>query len=179
MGAGCASALCVEPQCPLTGRVGARCMFSSVRVESCIAARCVFCVACCILAYFIGACCQRALHCIVSSVHRKRAALTMAHRRVAGCAACCACAAQLGEGRAVFLVAERRRDALVRSPLHRRALHRRVASARVASARCIGLCCLGPCCIGLCCIGPCCIGLCCLGPCCIGAAQPSRSAFAV
>jgi hypothetical protein len=60
---------------------------------------------------------QRALHacCIVSSVHRKRAALTMAHRRVVRCAACCACAARLGEGRAVA-VAERRRDALVRSP---------------------------------------------------------------
>ena len=60
-------------------------MFSSVRAESCIAARCVFCVAGCILACFIGACYQRALHacCIVSSVHRKRAALAMAHRRVA------------------------------------------------------------------------------------------------
>jgi hypothetical protein len=91
MGACCISALCVEPHCTLTGRVGARCMFSSVHGACCIAARCVFCVACCILACFIGACYQRALHacCIVSSVHRKRAALAMAHRRVARCAVGC------------------------------------------------------------------------------------------
>ncbi len=64
----------------------------------------------------IGACYQRASHacCIVSSVHRKRAALAMVHRRVARGASCCACAARSGEGRAVA-AAERRRDALVRS----------------------------------------------------------------
>jgi hypothetical protein len=109
----------------------------SVRAACCIGARCVFCLACCIIACFIGACYQRALHacCIVSSVHRKRAALAMTHRCVARCAVGCGCA-MLDWAKARLL--------------------------RCIGARCIGSRCIGPCCIGLCCIGLCCIGLCCM-----------------
>jgi hypothetical protein len=53
--------------------------------------------------------------CVLCFVEPTIPSRAMAHRRVVRCAACCAGAARLGEGRAVA-AAERRRDALVRSP---------------------------------------------------------------
>jgi hypothetical protein len=80
----------------------------------------------------IDACCIRAFA-RVASVHRRALHRLVLHRLVLHvanaqpsrsarscsplCGVWCACAARSGEGRAVFLVAERRRDALVRSPV--------------------------------------------------------------
>jgi hypothetical protein len=84
---------------------------ASARVASCIGARCIG-------SRCIGARCIGALHRLVlprPRLHRRRAAVPQRRCRVMRCSVCSVCAARSGEGRAVA-VAERRRDALVRSP---------------------------------------------------------------